>query len=148
MTSKIHRISLSLTNVRTSQVFFGPGPIKNLPSWELTNISLFQNIFVSMIFLFPRWYKLHSQEILFISFHFIHHHLVGFFLPESLCQLDLIAIDLWQLGAVAFYALTGSHPCETRTLVFCSVVPVVCNGLDTQKLPGINGLYKSQVLHV
>ena len=64
---------------------------------------------------------LYSQEILFISFHFIHHHLVGFFLPESLCQLDLIAIDLWQLGAVAFYALTGSHPCETRTLVFCLV---------------------------
>lgn len=29
-------------------------------------------------------------------------------------KLDLIAIDLWQLGAVAFYALTGSHPYETR----------------------------------
>lgn len=29
-------------------------------------------------------------------------------------KLDLIAIDLWQLGAVAFYALTNSHPYETR----------------------------------
>ena len=35
----------------------------------------------------------------------------------ALCQLDLIAIDLWQLGAVAFYALTGSHPYETSALV-------------------------------
>lgn len=29
------------------------------------------------------------------------------------CQLDFFLVDVWQLGAVVFYALTGYHPFNT-----------------------------------